>query len=280
MRPRSSPRQGGARVIGAPDLPAGWAGKPHACHVGAQASANEVLVFLDADVCLAPGTLDALAAQLDAHPDELVSVQPHHVTVRAHEQASVLFNVVAMMGSAACTPWGERVPTHVAFGPVVGVRREAYERLGGHAHPDVRAAVLEDIALARRFPRSRLFAGTATGTTFRMYPRDLGQVVEGWTKGVGIGFDATPWWAVVLTAAWVTSLAGGVVTSVWFALASLVQFGVFARRVGRFRWWAVAAFPVWVLLLVVVLGRSLWRRRRGGTVTWKGRALRPDQETG
>lgn len=272
--------QGGARVIGAPDLPAGWAGKPHACHVGAQASVNEVLVFLDADVCLAPGTLDALAAQLDAHPDELVSVQPHHVTVRAHEQASALFNVVAMMGSAACTPWGERVPTHVAFGPVVAVRREAYERFGGHAHPDVRAAVLEDIALARRFPRSRLFAGTSSGTTFRMYPRDLGQVVEGWTKGVGIGFDATPWWAVVLTAAWVTSLAGGMVTSVWFALASLVQFAVFARRVGRFRWWAVAAFPVWVLLLVVVLGRSLWRRRRGGTVTWKGRALRPDQETG
>jgi 4,4'-diaponeurosporenoate glycosyltransferase len=113
-----------------------------------------------------------------------------------------------------------------------------------------------------------------------MYPRDLGQVVEGWTKGVGIGFDATPWWAVVFTAAWVTSLAGGAVTSAWFALASLVQFAVFARRVGRFRWWAVVAFPVWVVLLVAVLGRSLWRRRRGGTVTWKGRTLRPDQETG
>ena len=270
---------GGARVISAPALPAGWAGKPHACHRGALASSNEVLVFLDADVSLGRGALDGLAAQLVSHPDELVSVQPHHVTVRAHEQASVLFNVVAMMGSAACTPWGERVPTHVAFGPVVAVRREAYERAGGHAHPEVRAAVLEDIALARRFPRSRLFAGTATGTSFRMYPRDLGQVVEGWTKGVGIGFDATPWWAVVLTAAWVTSLAGGAVTSAWFALASLVQFAVFARRVGRFRWWAVVAFPVWVVLLVAVLGRSLWRRRRGGTVTWKGRALRPDQET-
>ena len=271
---------GGAQVVSAPALPPGWAGKPHACHVGAQASSNEVLVFLDADVRLVPGTLDSLTAQLDQHPDELVSVQPHHVTVAAHEQASVLFNVVAMTGSGACTPWGEAVPTRVAFGPVVAVRRHAYEHAGGHAHPEVRAAVLEDIALARRFPRSRLFSGTATGPSFRMYPRDLGQVLEGWTKGVGIGFDATPWWAVALTAAWVTSLAGGVMTSAWFALASLVQFGVFAHRVGRFRWWTVAAYPVWVLLLVVVLGRSLWRRRRGGTVTWKGRALRPDQQTG
>jgi hypothetical protein len=192
----------------------------------------------------------------------------------------VLFNVVALMGSAAFTPWGLRVPTRVAFGPVVAVRRDAYERAGGHAHPDVRGAVLEDIALARRFPRSRLFAGTARGSSFRMYPRDLHQVVEGWTKGVGIGFDATPWWATVLTAAWVTSLAGGAVTSAWFALASLAQFAVLARRAGRFVWWAVLAYPVWVLLLVVVLGRSLWRRRRGRTVSWKGRELRPDQKTG
>ncbi len=270
----------GARVISAPPLPAGWAGKPHACHIGADRSANEVLVFLDADVRLARGTLDALVEQLERHPDELVSLQPYHRAQRPHEQASVLFNVVALMGSGAFTPWGERVPTRVAFGPVVAVRRDAYDRAGGHAHPDVHSAVLEDVALARRFPRSRLFAGTMDGTSFRMYPRDLRQVIEGWTKGFGIGFDAAPWWAVALSAAWVTSLAGGVVTSVWFACASVAQLAVLARRAGRFTWWAVVGYPVWVLLLVVVLVRSLWHRRRGGTVSWKGRGLQPDQETG
>jgi 4,4'-diaponeurosporenoate glycosyltransferase len=270
----------GAIVVAAPDLPMGWAGKPHACHVGARRATNELLVFLDADVSLAPGALDSLAFQLSGHPDELISLQPHHVTCAAHEQASAVFNVVALMGSGAFTPWGERVQTHVAFGPVIAVRRPAYDRAGGHAHSDVRAAVLEDIALARRFPRSRLFSGGSTGTSFRMYPRDLRQVIEGWTKGVGIGFDATPWWASVLTAAWVTSLAGGVLTSIWFACASMAQFAVFARKAGRFRMWTIVVFPVWVVLLVVVLARSLWRRRTGGTVTWKGRAIRPDQETG
>jgi 4,4'-diaponeurosporenoate glycosyltransferase len=270
----------GAIVIGAPELPVGWAGKPHACHVGAERATNDVLVFVDADVLLTSGTLDALVQQLDRHPDELVSLQPHHRTRRPHEQASLLFNVVALMGSGAFTPWGEQVATRVAFGPMVAVRRDAYERAGGHGHPDVRLAVLEDIALARRFPRSRLFAGTPAGPSFRMYPRDLRQVIEGWTKGFGIGFDATPWWAVAVTAAWVTSLAGGVVTSAWFALASVLQLAVFARRAGRFARWAIIGYPVWVVLLVVVLVRSLWRRRRGGTVSWKGRALRPDQETG
>lgn len=271
---------GGATVIAAPPLPVEWAGKPHACHVGALSATNRVFVFLDADVRLAPGALDALVAQLERHPEELISMQPHHATVRPYEQVSVLFNVVALMGSAAFTPRGERVPTRVAFGPVVAVRRDAYERAGGHAHEDVRGAVLEDIALARRFPRSRLFVGTSVGTSFRMYPRDLRQVIEGWTKGLAIGFDATPWWATALVAAWVTSLAGGAVTSAWCAVASMAQFAVFARRAGRFTWWATAMFPVWVALLVTVLVRSWWRRRFGGAVTWKGRVLRPDQETG
>lgn len=270
----------GARVVPAPELPAGWAGKPHACHVGAQHASNGVLVFLDADVTVAVGTIDAVVAQLEQHPDEIVSVQPHHRTVAAHEQASLLFNLVALMGCGAFTPAGERVATHVAFGPVLACTRATYDRIGGHAHPEVRGAVLEDIALARRCERSRLFAGTSTGPSFRMYPRDLRQVVEGWTKGVGIGVDATPWWALVGTAAWVTSLAGGAVTSAWFVVASLVQLAVLARRAGRFRWWAVAAYPLWCALLVVVVARSLWRRRRGGEVTWKGRSLRPDQIVG
>jgi hypothetical protein len=62
-------------------------------------------------------------------------------------------------------------------------------------------------------------------------------------------------------------------------VASWAQLAVLARRTGRFRWWAVAVYPVWVVVLVVVLLRSTWRRRRGGDVTWKGRRLRPDQAT-
>lgn len=273
-------RAAGARVIAAPELPDGWAGKPHACHVGSQHASGDVFVFLDADVHLAPGTIDALVAEVARHPDELVSVQPHHRTVAPHEQASLLFNVVALMGCGAFTPAGERVRTHVAFGPVMATTRATYDRIGGHAHPEVRSAVLEDIALARRCPRSRLFTGTRSGVSFRMYPRDLAQVIEGWTKGVGIGVDATPWWALIGTVAWVTSLAGGVVTSPWFALASIVQLAVLARRAGSFRWWAVVVYPLWCLLLVLVVARSLWRRRRGGQVTWKGRSLRPDQAVG
>ncbi len=46
------------RLESAPPLPAGWCGKQHACHVLARLARNPLLVFIDADVRLAP---DALA---------------------------------------------------------------------------------------------------------------------------------------------------------------------------------------------------------------------------
>jgi 4,4'-diaponeurosporenoate glycosyltransferase len=270
----------GAVVVAAPALPTGWAGKAHACHVGAERAAGDVLVFVDADVIVASGTVGSLVAQVDRHRDGVVSVQPWHRTEGPGEQVSLLFNVVALMGCAGFTVGGAHVTTRVAFGPVLACHRSAYVGVGGHAHPEVRGAILEDIALARRFPRSYLFAGRSSGTSFRMYPNGFRQAIEGWTKGVGIGVDATPWWAVLGVIAWVSSLAGGWITSPWFAVASLAQLAVMAHWVGRFRWWAVVLYPVAIVVFVVIVLRSIWRRRTGRSVTWKGRDLVPDQETG
>ena len=58
----------GATVVPAPDLPAGWVGKPHACWIGAAATSAPTLVFLDADVRPGDHLLDGLAAAVDADP--------------------------------------------------------------------------------------------------------------------------------------------------------------------------------------------------------------------
>jgi 4,4'-diaponeurosporenoate glycosyltransferase len=167
----------------------------------------------------------------------------------------------------------------VAFGPVLAVRRDVYVAVGGHAHPEVRRAVLEDIALARAVGSTSLHTSGPRDTTFRMYPDGLRSLVDGWTKGMGIGADATPWWALLASAAWVTSLAGGWTTSPWFALASIVQLGVLARIAGRFSPVAIVLYPVAVAVFVVLVVRSAVLRRTGRTVRWKERRLRPDQST-
>ena len=46
------------RLVHAPDLPEGWCGKQHACWVLAHEARNPVMVFLDADVRLAPTRWD------------------------------------------------------------------------------------------------------------------------------------------------------------------------------------------------------------------------------
>lgn len=268
------------RVISAPELPVGWAGKPHACHVGARAARRDILTFVDADVTLGPGALDALVGEVMDHPDALTSVQPWHRAGRGAEQLSMLFNIAALMGCTAFTLAGRRPHPKVAFGPVLGCDRARYEAIGGHADPQVRNSILEDIALARRFGRSNLFVGRRNEVTFRMYPTGFRAVCEGWTKSIGIGVDATPWWATLGTAAWVTSLAGGWVTSPWFALASLVQVAVLARRAGEFSGWAIVTYPVGVAFFAAIVGRSLLRRRRKRGVSWKGRVLVPDQRVG
>jgi 4,4'-diaponeurosporenoate glycosyltransferase len=276
-------RAQGATVVAAPALPVGWAGKPHACAAGAAHARTEpdrLLVFLDADVDPGPGLLDALAATLVADPDVLATVQPWHRTERVYESASLLFNLAALMGSGACSVLGPTVAGRVAFGPVLACRRSRYDELGGHAHPEVRAAVLEDIALARRFGRVDINVGAAGDTEFRMYPGGWRSLVQGWTKGMGIGLDATPWWAVLGVAAWMWSLAGGWLASPWFWVASVAQLLVLARVAGRFSPVAVLLYPVLTAVFVLIVVRSVVLRRLGRTVVWKDRRVRPDQATG
>lgn len=273
----------GATVLTAPPLAPDWAGKPHACAAGVAATTAEpdrVLVFLDADVVPHPGLLDALAERVEQQPELLVTVQPWHRTVGAVEQLSLVCNLTALMGSAACTVLGRRPRMRMAFGPVMACRRARYDELGGHAHPDVRSAVLEDLALARRFSATDIYVGSRQGTTFRMYPGGLRQLVEGWTKGLGVGVDATPWWVLVGVAAWVWSLAGGWLVSPWFWLASAVQLRALGRIAGRFSVVGVVVHPVLTAAFVVLVVRSVLLRRLGRTVSWKGRRLRPDQATG
>lgn len=260
----------GTRVVTAPSLPSGWAGKPWACHTGAAASSGDVLVFVDADVVLEPAALDALEAVQGRHGG-LVSVQPWHDARRPYEKLSLFPNVLALMGSGACTPFGHRVRPAAAFGPVLAVDRATYDAIGGHAA--VRGEVAEDIALGRRAPRLLVVGGRGTAR-FRMYPEGPASLVEGWTKNLAAGLGATPWWATVLAVAWVWSLAGGWAASPWCYPVSAAQVWWMGRRVGRYGPVTAALYAVPLAVFVVLLVRSLVRRATGRPVSWRGRRLR------
>jgi 4,4'-diaponeurosporenoate glycosyltransferase len=262
---------GGARVVAAPELPEGWAGKPHACAVGASATTADVLVFVDADVQVAPGALAGLE-RAQAGRGGLVSVQPWHDVRRPYEHLSFLFNVTALGGGGAFSPLRDHTRSRIAYGPLMVVDRAGYDAVGGHGHEAVRGAVAEDLALARVVGRSTCFAGKALAT-FRMYPAGTRSLVQGWTKNIATGAATVPWWAGVAMVAWLWSLAGGLFGSVLFVAASVAQLWVQGRRVGRFGLVTALCYPVLLVFFLAVFLRSVALTAAGSQVLWRGRRV-------
>jgi 4,4'-diaponeurosporenoate glycosyltransferase len=261
----------GATVISGEPPPEGWHGKPHACWTGARATSREILVFLDADVMPRPGFLDRLVAAVPG--GGLVSVQPWHEPGSWPEQLSVFGNVAALCGSGAFSALGPRRHARLAFGPVLALERATYERVGGHAHPGVRAAIVEDVALARRLERVELYAGRGT-VSFRMYPGGGPTVWNGWTRTIAAGTAAAPIWATIATAGWIWSLAAAPFLGALAYAMAVFQVGVLARVAGRFSPLAVVCYPIPLLAFVVMTIRSVVVAAAGGSVDWRGRPVR------
>lgn len=279
-------RTAGFRVVRVSGPPPGWAGKPWACWTGVEATSAPLLVFLDADVRLgAPDTLARLATT-QQRAGGLLSVQPLHVTGRAVEGLSMAANLVALAGSGAFTP--RRSAPTVAFGPCLVCQRRQYLAVGGHAA--VRAEVAEDAGLAARFRHARLMVTLRAGrdaVSFRMYPRGVRPLVEGWTKNLATGAGAAPLAATLLVTAWVAALLGsagliaglaagggiGVPAAAGVYTAMVVQLAWMARRAGRFGRWPVVAYPVPVLAFMAMFGWSVVRTHVLGSVTWRGRRI-------
>ena len=273
-------RRAGARVVTAPPLPRGWSGKQWACHAGAATAANPVLVFLDADTRLAAGGLDRIAAA-GAAPG-LTSVQPFHLVPRWQERLAGFFNLVAMMGTLACTPLGDRVAPRGAFGPCLATPAADYRRTGGHAAAP--AGVLDDVSLARSYRRAglpvRVRGGRGT-IAFRMYPGGIGQLVAGFTKNMASAALAIRPLPAVAVAGWLAACAAPAVlvtrlplpVAAVCYLAVAAQLAAHLRRLGTFGTVTALAYPVPLAVFLVVFTRSLVATAVWGRVSWKGRSV-------
>jgi 4,4'-diaponeurosporenoate glycosyltransferase len=261
-------RAGGATVVTAPPVPAGWAGKPWACAVGAAIARGDILVFLDADVWLAPDAVVRLAGEAERRGG-LVSVQPHHQTEHVYEQLSAFFNLVALMGVDAFALWRGHARPAGAFGACLAVGRAEYEAAGGHAA--VRGEVLEDLALSRRFATVTLFQGGAD-VAFRMYPEGLAQLVEGWSKNIAAGAAAVRPLTSGLVALWITACLLGTLHPLAYAAVAAQLFWLF-RRAGRFGAGTALAYPLPLAFFLAVFARSAVLAFVRGRVRWKGRTI-------
>lgn len=259
----------------------GACGKPAALVSALAASPpqSDWLLFLDADVILEPGALSGLFELQRRHGADLVSVLPRLELPTLTEELAM--PAVAGIITARHRPeWvnDSQRPEAFANGQLILVRREAYEKVGGHAA--VISEVLEDVQLASKVKAAGyrlLIADGRKVARTRMYA-SFAEMVEGWSKNlfllVGSSVPAAIGWstlAAVLGAApiLVLILGGWPLGVVGYGL--ILSFQVYLRRLGGVRAPAALLAPVGAALAAYLLLRSTWIHRRGHGIAWKGR---------
>ena len=272
-------RTAGVRVLDGTPPPPGWLAKPWACHRLAAATHPDtgVLVFVDADVVVEPHGLAATVELLRRAGLVLVSPHPRQLAATAAER---LVQPLLAWSWLATLPLGlaERSPrpsTAAANGQVLAVDAAAYRAVGGHAPGDV----LDDLALVRALKRAGYRGVVADGTGVarcRMY-RGARAVREGYAKSLWAAFGSRAGAMAVLAllaTAFVVpaaaALAGSRIGALGYA-AGVASRVLVARRTGG-RPADAVAHPLSVLA-VGALTVDSWRRRRRGTLRWRGRPV-------
>ncbi|GIV80100.1 MAG: glycosyl hydrolase [Litorilinea sp.] len=266
--------------------PAGWLGKPWACHQLAQHATGQVLLFVDADTWHEPAMVRAVVGTLLHHQADLLSALPRQHVESWAERLTVPLIPWCLLTHfplwAARWTGGRRFA--VGVGQVLAMPRASYRRLGGHA--GVRQQVTEDMALAQRVARGggRWLLCDGTGVAHcRMY-RTPAQVWEGFGRNLYAVFGGhLPlylfvwlWLTLVLMGPWVALALGEArgFSPPLALLALAIQAGTWALTLWRLNLppRLLGLFPLvhgaMVLVAFHSLGQGLTRRTR-----WKGRAV-------
>ncbi|WP_341716930.1 glycosyltransferase [Micromonospora sp. FIMYZ51] len=270
--------------------PPGWLGKPHACWQLAtrvEASAD-ALVFVDADVVLAPYAVAAAVTELRAAGATLLSPYPK-IVVRTVTDRLVqpllqwLWLTFLPLRAMERSP---RPSLAAAGGQFLVVDRAGYLRAGGHAA--VADRVLEDIELARAVKRAGGRIALADGSRLascRMYD-NWPQLRDGYTKSLWASFGhpgnaalvvtllllfytAPPLVAATALLAGAPTLAGLAVGGYLTGVAGRV---VSARATGGRAWPDALGHPVSVAILGWLTLRSYHLRKRR-RLSWRGRPV-------
>jgi chlorobactene glucosyltransferase len=280
------------RLVEGAELPAGWLGKPWACHQGAEEATGRYLLFTDADTEHTPALLGHAIGAMERDTPDLLTLITHQHCVTFWERI-VMPQILVPLGFRYPPSRVNRATTPqqlVANGQFILVRREAYDGVGGHTA--VRGEVVEDLALAQAFFRDGkrvrlMFASTLIAT--RMY-RTFDELIEGWSKNLYLGARQSvgqhpllrtlaPWTVVLALLFWlvpIIALAAGIATA-----AAKVALGL------SLLFWAVISvgmqipvryalgYPLGAAVAIWITLRSI----RGGSrrVEWRGRTYQVDE---
>jgi chlorobactene glucosyltransferase len=202
------------------ELPSGWLGKSHALWSATRDADVEWLLFLDADCTLDRSAVRTVVAEARRRDVELLTLWPRHASGGFWEHVTIPLcaGIVALwFGSQRVNEPGSRLA--FANGQFLLIKREAYERIGGHR--SVRSALIEDVPLAEYAKRAGVSCWVASGrdlVAVRMYS-GYEAIRDGWARiYVGALRSGTK---ILLSVAWL--LAGSLLP---YVAAVFLSFSV------------------------------------------------------
>lgn len=273
------------RLEGAPPLPAGWCGKQHACYVLAQKARHSWLVFMDADVRLAPDALGRMAGWISRRELALASGVPRQELGTFSDRLLIPLIHFLLLGFLPMhvMRWTKRPAFSAGCGQLFIVERQAYWRCGGHAR--LRASLHDGLQLPRVFRRAGFGTGLFDATDLavcRMYQSNA-QVWSGLAKNATEGLAAPSSIApmtMLLLGGQVLPFAllalGPILPApavIWAALAAGLAY--FPRILAVFRFQqplgSALLHPLGILALLAIQWFALVRAMLGRPAMWKGR---------
>ncbi|HUC12260.1 MAG TPA: glycosyltransferase [Stellaceae bacterium] len=277
-------------LVEAGPLPAGWAGKPHACWRGALvAEANweaNWLCFIDADVRVDPELVASAVIAAEAERIDMLSLHPRQELGGFWERVVIPAGLLVL----ACAKHFEPMSQDVVNGQFLLIRHAAYFAVGGHC--EVRGEICEDKALAARIRAAGLSLQVRAAQHLactRMY-RDLRSLWQGFAKNSADALDsigatliaaaatfAFAWAALLLPA--ITLFAAisapspaAVVGSIFATIGTAIVIGIHFGTARYLRIPAIFGLTFTIgYTIVACLACHGVITQLSGRVTWKGR---------
>lgn len=278
-------RQYGVKVIQNAPLPDGWTGKNWAVWNGFLNSSGDLLIFLDADVRLAPRALEALVKTRERYGGA-ISVVPYHRPERFYEKLSLIPYLLGVF--AFTSPFERKSSVKSLYGSCIVVTREDYERINGHY--SVRCEVMDDMTLGKRFSEAGINVENFIGydlVSFRMYPNGVKSEIEGFSKSAVLGMVNLSRSTVALIALWFIGIFLAefmtpllVLTRhpwVWPFLLGYIMYTLqimcFLKYTGDYGKTVPVVHFLSMAFFILIMVYSMYQVLFKGYVYWKGRQI-------
>ena len=268
-------------VVTIDDLPAGWIGKPHALHVGAQLARGEFILFADADIVFHPSALRKAVTHAQASGFDHVTLIPEGTM-----PGSFLTAVSATFGMfmfIIFKPWQARNPQsrrYMGIGAFNLIRTSVYQDLGGHEPVALRPD--DDLKFGKLVKDHGYRQDVLNGKgmlTVEWY-RSVGELIDGLMKNMFAGMEYRVSAVIAATLAallihiwpWIGIWVAGGWPQAGYAVTVIMMVGSFGVAMAPFgvKFRHGLLLPLTIGLLVYIQCRAavlaLWR----GGIVWRG----------